>query len=128
MSDIPKDLLYTKDHEWVRRTAGARVVRIGITDFAQSSLGDVTYLDIPSIGSTLKQEQVFGSIESVKSVSELFAPLSGKIVARNEALVEDPAPINASPYSEGWILEVEIADESELSKLLSPDAYTKIAQ
>jgi glycine cleavage system H protein len=128
MSQILKDLLYTKEHEWVRRTPSARVVQVGITDFAQSSLGDVTYLDIPAIGTTLKQNQVFGSIESVKSVSELFAPVSGKIVKRNEALVNDPAPINASPYGEGWLVEIEISDESELTKLLSPESYESVAQ
>jgi glycine cleavage system H protein len=128
MSEILKDLLYTKEHEWVRRTSSARVVQIGITDFAQAALGDVTYLDVPAVGTALKQNQVFGSIESVKSVSELFAPLSGKILKRNEALVSDPAPINASPYGDGWILELEISDESEFSKLLSPDAYANIAQ
>ncbi|MEO5667982.1 MAG: glycine cleavage system protein GcvH [Bdellovibrionota bacterium] len=128
MSEILKDLLYTKEHEWVRKNAGSRVVQVGITDFAQSSLGDVTYLDAPAVGTTLKQNQVFGSIESVKSVSELFAPVSGKVVKRNEALVEDPAPINAAPFTDGWILEIEVSDESELSKLLSPAAYATIAQ
>ncbi len=128
MSQILKDLLYTKEHEWVRRTSNTRVVQVGITDFAQSSLGDVTYLDIPAVGTSLKQNQVFGSIESVKSVSELFAPVSGKIVKRNEALVNDPAPINASPYAEGWLVEIEISDESELTKLMSPESYESVAQ
>jgi glycine cleavage system H protein len=128
MSDIRKDLLYTKEHEWVRRSSNPRIVSIGITDFAQSSLGDVTYLDAPAVGSMLKQNQVFGSIESVKSVSELFAPLSGKVVKLNEALVADPAPINASPYEDGWLIELEISDESELSSLLSPEAYEQVAQ
>jgi len=128
MSEILKDLLYTKEHEWVRRTTNARVVQVGVTDFAQSSLGDVTYLDLPAVGTDVKQGQVFGSIESVKSVSELFAPLSGKIVNRNEALIEDPAAVNTAPYTSGWILEIETSDEAEFSKLLSPDAYANVAQ
>ena len=128
MSEIRKELFYTKEHEWVLKTSNPKVVTIGITDFAQSSLGDVTYVDLPAVGSEIKQDQVFGSIESVKSVSELFAPLSGKIIKRNEALLEDPAPVNSSPYDQGWLIEIEISNEAEISKLLSAAAYEQIAQ
>lgn len=128
MSEIRKNLHYTREHEWVLKTNNPKNVLIGITDFAQSSLGDVTYVDLPAVGSELKQNQVFGSIESVKSVSELFAPLSGKIIKRNETLLEDPAPVNTSPYENGWLLEIEISNESEFSKLLDASAYEQIAQ
>jgi glycine cleavage system H protein len=128
MSEIRKDLHYTKEHEWVRKTKDPKVVVVGITDFAQSSLGDVTFVDLPAIGTAVIQDKVFGSVESVKSVSDLFAPLSGKIIKRNEALLEDPAPLNTSPYDNGWLVEVELSNESEFSKLLSAAAYEQVAQ
>jgi glycine cleavage system H protein len=128
MSEIRNDLYYTKEHEWVRKTSNPKVVVVGITDFAQSSLGDVTYVDLPAAGTVVTQGQVFGSVESVKSVSDLFAPVSGKIIKRNEAVLSDPAPINASPYDNGWLIEVEISDESEFAKLLSASAYEQVAQ
>jgi len=128
MSEIRKDLQYTKEHEWVRKTSNPKVVVIGITDFAQSSLGDVTYVDVPAVGTEIKQDQVFGSIESVKSVSDLFAPLSGKIVKTNEALSDDPAPVNSAPFDNGWLVEIEISNEAEFSKLLNASAYEQVAQ
>lgn len=127
MSEIKSELLYTKEHEWVRKESSGRVV-IGITDFAQSSLGDVTFLDIPGEGKVLKAGEVFGTVESVKSVSDLYAPVSGKIVKTNQSLVDDPAPLNQDPYGAGWILEIELSSEAELEKLLSPKQYESVAE
>jgi len=127
MSDIPKDLLYAKSHEWVRKASAPHVVTVGITDFAQSALGDVTYLQLPDLGRVLKKGEVFGTVESVKAVSELYAPISGKIIKRNEALAADPAPVNSAPYAEGWMLEIEASDESEFATLLKPEAYASVA-
>ena len=128
MSDIPKDLLYTKSHEWVRKTASPNAVVIGITDFAQASLGDVTYLQLPEVGKTVRKGEVFGSVESVKAVSELYAPISLKVIKRNEALLSDPAALNTQPYKDGWLLEVETQDEGELAGLLKPEGYASVAQ
>ena len=127
MSVIKAELLYTKDHEWVRKESSNRVV-IGITDFAQSSLGDVTFLDIPAEGKVLRAGEVFGTVESVKSVSDLYAPVSGKIVKINQPLVDDPAPINQDPYGNGWLLEIELSSAAELENLLSPKQYENVAE
>lgn len=128
MSEIRPNLLYTKDHEWVLKTDNPQVVRVGITDFAQSALGDVTFIELPEVDSEIKQHESVGSIESVKSVSEIYAPVSGKVLAVNEALSDDPAPVNESPYDNAWLFEVEMSQESELSELLGPEAYESIAQ
>lgn len=128
MSEIKSDLLYTKDHEWVQKTSDPSVYRVGITDFAQNALGDVTFLELPEVGTDVSQEESVGNIESVKSVSEIFAPLSGTITQTNEALLDDPAPVNSSPYEEAWLFDIKLSDESELSKLLGPEAYESIAQ
>lgn len=126
MSDIPKDLLYAKSHEWVRK-GGGRTVIVGISDFAQAALGDVTYLQLPELGRVLARGEVFGTVESVKAVSELYAPLSGKVTKLNDALTADPAPLNSSPYGQGWVLEMEISNEGELGELLKPEAYASVA-
>lgn len=128
MSIIPKELLFTKSHEWVRKSGTSKVVKVGITDFAQSALGDVTFVQLPEVGRTLKREEVFGSVESVKTASDLYAPVSGKVVAVNPSLGSDPAPVNQEPYGNGWLLEIEMSDESELAKLLQPQAYEAVAQ
>lgn len=127
MSVIKAELLYTKDHEWVRKESSNRVV-VGITDFAQSSLGDVTFLDIPGEGKVLRAGEVFGTVESVKSVSDLYSPVSGKIVKVNAPLVDDPAPINQDPYGDGWLLEIEVSNAAELETLLSPKQYENVAE
>ncbi|HVJ64647.1 MAG TPA: glycine cleavage system protein GcvH [Bdellovibrionota bacterium] len=127
MSEIKSDLLYTKEHEWVRKAAGGTVV-IGITDFAQSSLGDVTFLDIPDAGKELRAGEIFGTVESVKSVSDLYAPVSGKVVKSNRALVDDPAGINQDPYGDGWMLEIQVSNSAELEKLLSAGQYESVAE
>ena len=127
MSQIPNDLFYTKEHEWVRKTNAPKIVQVGITDFAQASLGDVTYVQLPSVGSMLTKGATFGSVESVKAVSDLFAPVSGKITKINEALNNDPSPINTDPYNTAWMIEVELSNESDLKELMSPQAYQNIA-
>lgn len=127
MSEIKTDLLYTKEHEWIRKGTGNRVV-VGITDFAQSSLGDVTFLDIPAEGKELRAGEIFGTVESVKSVSDLYAPVTGKIIKSNQSLVDDPSAINQDPYGQGWMLEIEVSNSAELEKLLSPQQYESVAE
>ena len=128
MSDIRKDCFYTKDHEWIKKTSAPKVVLMGITDFAQSALGDVTYLQMPTAGKVIKQGETLGTVESVKAVSDIYAPVSGTIKKVNEALNSDPAALNTDPFGTGWLLEIEISNEAELSSLLSPDAYANVAQ
>ncbi|MCH7577154.1 MAG: glycine cleavage system protein GcvH [Chloroflexi bacterium] len=119
---IPPDLRYTNEHEWVRVENG--VGTVGITDYAQDQLGDVVYVDLPSPGKQLSQLAVFGEIESVKAVSELYAPVSGEVVESNGALADKPELINESPYGEGWLMKLRLADESEVENLLTADQYS----
>jgi glycine cleavage system H protein len=119
---IPPDLRYTKEHEWVRVADG--IGTVGITDYAQDQLGDVVYVDLPSPGKQLSQLAVFGEIESVKAVSELYAPVSGEVVESNGALADKPELINESPYSEGWIMKLRLTEESEVENLLTADQYS----
>lgn len=119
--NLPDDLLYSKEHEWVK--VKGKTALIGITDFAQSELGDIVYVDLPKVGSAIQADEPFGSVESVKTVSELYAPINGKVIAVNDALEESPEDINDSPYEDGWMIEVEIADEAELDRLLSAEQY-----
>lgn len=123
MSNIPADLLYTAEHEYVRKTADAKIVEIGITDFAQGELGDIVFVELPKVGASFAQQGVFGTVEAVKAVSELFCPLSGEVVATNSALDTDPAAINRDPYGEGWMIRLRLKDPGELSALLSADQY-----
>ena len=118
---IPPELRYTKDHEWVRIQEG--ISTVGITDYAQDQLGDVVYVDLPSPGKQLSQLAVFGEIESVKAVSELYSPVSGEVVESNQALADKPELINESPFDEGWIMKVRLADEGEIDGLLTADQY-----
>lgn len=127
MSEIKKDCLYTKDHEWVKKGSPGKVT-VGITDFAQSSLGDVTFLQLPEVGKTIKAGEVIGTVESVKAVSDIYAPVSGTISKINEALTQDPSPLNTDPYGSAWLVEVSVSSENELSQLLSPEAYAQVAQ
>ena len=126
MSDIPADLRYTAEHEWVRRT-GDDTVRIGITDFAQSSLGDIVFVQLPAVGTSVRSGETFGEVESTKSVSDLYAPLTATVVALNAELEGNPGLINSDPYGQGWLLELR-ADgdtlEQGLAALLDPDAYS----
>jgi glycine cleavage system H protein len=121
MADVPDDLSYTAEHEWVRITGPT--VRVGVTDFAQEALGDVVYVSLPDVGAALVQGAAFGEVESTKSVSDLFAPVTGTVVGRNDALDGRPELINSDPYGEGWIVEIELADSSELGGLLDAATY-----
>lgn len=123
MANVPEDLRYTAEHEWVRPTADASVVEVGITDYAQGELGDVVYVDLPAVGDTFDQGAVFGTIEAVKAVSELFAPVSGKVVEINAALEADSAVVNRDPYGDGWMIKLRVSDPSELDSLLPADSY-----
>ncbi len=124
MMSSPAELRYSKDHEWVR-VQGDRAV-IGITAHAANELGDVVFVDLPQVGATLKQFTVFGAVESVKAVSDLFSPISGSVLARNEALSTAPESINADPYGSGWLLEIQLGDPSELNQLLDAAGYDQL--
>jgi len=123
MSDIPADLRYTEEHEYVR--AEDDVAIIGITDYAQGELGDVVYVELPSIGSTFSRMDVFGTIEAVKAVSELFCPVDGEVVEINDALENDPAIVNRDPYGDGWMIKLRLRRASDLDDLLSSDDYAQ---
>jgi glycine cleavage system H protein len=125
MSDnIPSDLKYTKDHEWARQQGN--VVVVGVTQHAQEALGDVVYVELPKVGTTITAGKQFGVIESTKAVSELYAPVTGKVVKVNDALSDKPDTVNADPYGAGWIIEVELSDTKQLDGLLSADAYADL--
>jgi glycine cleavage system H protein len=121
MAEVPDDLKYTAEHEWARISGST--VRIGITDFAQQSLGDVVYVSLPDVGAQIVQGEPFGEVESTKSVSELFGPVSGTVSARNEVLDSQPEVINSDPYGDGWIVEIEVSDQAQVDGLLDPAAY-----
>lgn len=123
MSNVPAELSYTSEHEWVSALTAEGTVRVGITDHAQDALGDVVYVDLPSVGDSVAAEDSFGEIESTKSVSDLFAPIAGEIVAVNEGLEDDPALVNSDPYGEGWIVEIRPENADALANLLDAEAY-----
>jgi glycine cleavage system H protein len=122
--DTPDDLYYTDDHEWLRLDDGTATV--GITDFAQSELGDIVFVEMEPEGTTLSQDDVFGTVEAVKTVSELYMPVSGTITAVNDELELSPEVVNDDPYGDGWMVEIELEDESELEDLMDADAYAEI--
>ena len=122
--NIPTQLKYTKDHEWVK--IDGEIATIGITDFAQQELGDIVYIEIESIGETLDAEEVFGTVEAVKTVSDLFMPLSGEVLEFNAALEDTPESVNDDPYKSGWMIKVKIEDPSQISDLLDFDAYQQL--
>ncbi|HEU5139960.1 MAG TPA: glycine cleavage system protein GcvH [Bacillales bacterium] len=124
--NTPKDLRYSEEHEWVK-VEGDKV-RIGITDFAQDELGDIVFVELPEEGDELEADEPFGSVESVKTVSELYAPISGKVVEINEELDDSPEFVNESPYEKAWMVIVEPSDESEIDKLMNADDYEKMIQ
>jgi glycine cleavage system H protein len=124
MADIPKDLLYTEEHEYVKETKDKSVVIVGITDYAQGELGDIVYLELPSVGSSFGKHDVFGTIEAVKAVSELFAPVSGEIVEVNAKLEKEPQLVNSAPYTDGWMVKIKLSDASEQNALMNSDAYS----
>ena len=124
MSEIPRDLKYTKDHEWARQDGN--LITVGVTAHAQEALGDVVYVELPKVGSTLTAGKQFGVIESTKAVSELFAPLSGKVVRVNETLTDKPDTVNADPDRPGWIMELEPSEPKQLDELLDATAYGEL--
>jgi glycine cleavage system H protein len=121
--DFPEALSYTKEHEWVEVLEEGKVARVGITDFAQDALGDVVYVDIPEIGTEVRAGQPFGEVESTKSVSDVYAPVTGTVVQRNDKLGDEPALVNDAPYGDGWMVAIQMADPSELGQLLTAEAY-----
>ena len=123
--NVPENLLYTKDHEWLRVEGNTGY--IGVTDFAQGELGDVVFIEIETIGETLKKEEVFGTIEAVKTVSDMFMPVGGEILELNPALEETPEVVNKDPYGKGWMVKIRLTDPGEIKELLSSDAYKKLA-
>ncbi|HYS35461.1 MAG TPA: glycine cleavage system protein GcvH [Pseudonocardiaceae bacterium] len=124
---IPEDLKYTNEHEWIART-GADTVRLGITDFAQTQLGDVVFVQLPEPGEQVSAGQTIGEVESTKSVSDLFSPLDGEVVARNENLDQQPELVNAEPYGDGWMIELRVADAAAVDGLLDAQAYQKLTE
>ena len=119
--NIPSDLKFTKDHEWIRIEGDEAI--IGITDFAQRELGDIVFVEIETEGEELDQEEVFGTVEAVKTVSDLFMPISGEVIEFNEKLETNPEVVNEDPYGEGWMIKIRVSDENELNELLSADEY-----
>ena len=122
--DIKENLKYTKDHEWVKLEGN--IATVGVTDFAQSELGDIVYVEVDTIDETLDKDQVFGTVEAVKTVSDLFLPMSGKIVEFNESLSDSPESINDSPYDDGWIIKVEVSNPDEINQLLNNRDYSDL--
>ena len=119
--EFPDDLKYTREHEWVR--AEGNVLRVGITDFAQDALGDVVYVEIPDVGTTVTAGEPFGEVESTKSVSAVYAPVSGQVIERNPALADSPELVNEDPYGDGWMILIEPGDPTEVDSLLDADGY-----
>lgn len=122
--NIPSELKYTKDHEWIK--IDGDIATIGITDFAQNELGDIVYVDIDTLDETVEIEAVFGTVEAVKTVSDLFMPLSGEVIEFNETLEDTPENVNSDPYGAGWMIKIKISDTSQIEKLLNAEAYKKI--
>lgn len=121
---VPAELKYTKDHEWVR--IEGTTATVGITHFAQSELGDIVYVDVDTVDETVEKDEVFGSVEAVKTVSDLFMPLSGEVIEFNEELEDEPEKVNADPYGAGWMIKIELSDESQIEELLSAEAYSEL--
>jgi glycine cleavage system H protein len=125
MANLPSDLLYSEEHEYLAKTDEKGVYRIGITDYAQGELGDIVYVELPGTGESFALGDSFGTVEAVKAVSDLYMPVSGEIVEVNDALNDDPSLINSDPYGDGWMVTIRVADEDDLSKLMGPDDYAK---
>ncbi len=122
--NIPSELKYTKDHEWIRIEGGEAIV--GVTDFAQSQLGDVVFVEIETQGETLEKEEVFGTIEAVKTVSDMFMPISGEVIEVNEKLADTPEIVNKDPYGDGWMIRIKIVDSAQLDELLTAEQYKSL--
>jgi len=119
--NVPKELKYTKDHEWL--SLDGDVATVGVTDFAQSELGDIVYVEVETLDETLEKEEVFGTVEAVKTVSDLFMPISGEVIEFNEKVETNPEVVNEDPYGEGWMIKIRVSDENEINELLSADEY-----
>ena len=128
MSSAPDELKYTAEHEWVAELAGGATARFGITDFAQDALGDIVYVSLPELGAVLSSGETCGEVESTKSVSDVYAPVSGTVVARNPALDSNPELVNSDPYGEGWLVEVTLSDPAQLANLLDAAGYRAVAE
>ncbi|WP_339695418.1 glycine cleavage system protein GcvH [uncultured Marixanthomonas sp.] len=122
--NLPADLKYTKDHEWIKIEGD--IATVGVTDFAQGELGDIVYVEVETVDETMEREEVFGTVEAVKTVSDLFLPLSGEIVEFNENLEEEPEKVNSDPYGEGWMIKIKISNPEEVEDLLDAAAYKEI--
>jgi glycine cleavage system H protein len=122
--NIPADLKYTKDHEWIK--VEGDTATIGITEFAQGELGDIVYVDVDTVDETLEREEVFGSVEAVKTVSDLIMPISGEVIEFNESLEDEPEKVNSDPYGDGWMIKVAFSDASQFDELLSADQYKEL--
>ena len=122
--NLPSELKYTKDHEWIK--IDGDIATIGVTDFAQSELGDIVYVEVETVDESLDAEEIFGTVEAVKTVSDLFLPLSGEIIEFNESLEDEPEKVNNDPYGEGWIIKVKCSDLSQVDNLLSSDDYKEL--
>jgi glycine cleavage system H protein len=128
MSGIPEGFQYTEEHEYVREAGAEGEYLVGITDYAQGELGDVVFVELPAPGDAFEKMEVFGTIEAVKAVSDLFSPVSGEVLEVNEALDEDPGLVNSDPYGEGWMIRIRVSDPSELDDLLTPEAYASLIE
>ena len=126
MANVPQDLLYTEEHEYLRGAGEAGVFFVGITDYAQGELGDIVYVELPNVGEKFGKHDVFGTVEAVKAVSDLYSPVSGEIVEVNGALTSDPAIVNSDPYGAGWMIKLRLTNESELDELLGPAEYEDV--
>jgi len=124
--NIPDNLKYTEDHEWIR--VEGDIAFVGITDFAQGELGDVVFLEIETVGETLEKGETFGSVEAVKTVSDMFMPVGGEVLEFNEVLADNPELVNKDPYGEGWMIKIKMADPAELKELLTPEAYKEMLE
>jgi glycine cleavage system H protein len=122
--NLPVELKYTKDHEWIK--IEGNIATVGVTDFAQGELGDIVYVDVDTLDDTVEEGEVFGSVEAVKTVSDLFMPLTGEVVKFNEELEDEPELVNTDPYGKGWMIQIEIADSSQIANLLDAEAYKKL--
>jgi glycine cleavage system H protein len=124
VSEIPKDLLYTEEHEYLKPTDDANVFAIGITDYAQGELGDIVFIELPKVGATFGKHDVFGTVEAVKAVSELYSPVAGEVVAVNDRLDKEPALVNASPYGDGWMIKLRLKSAGDKANLMNSDSYS----
>ncbi|PQJ77346.1 glycine cleavage system protein GcvH [Polaribacter glomeratus] len=124
--NIPAELKYTKDHEWIK--IEGNIATVGITDFAQGELGDIVYVDVDTLEDTVNEGDVFGSVEAVKTVSDLFMPLTGEVIEFNETLEDEPELVNTDPYGKGWMIKIEISDNSQIENLLNAEAYQKLVK